>query len=232
MKVIWHVGNFCKIIPFRECRYDVAPKSTDDDEAVRGRIPQSAHPISYHHCVTRCPCSDVNNPPRDSTPHERQGKVACGDFTGDRGKEFASTSCLDGTSIDLDEQEGIVTNDARDRGPDVKDAWTRANTLTTHRKIVDPTWRCECHPREDSIPNLSRLSCDGCYHRHDYRCDYSHRHCCYQQCDSSCINVKGLIKRSFYNTKRKIPVRQVSIVALHVFLTNFMKYRYLRKEIG
>lgn len=238
MEVMWHVENFYKIILFRECRYDVASKSTDDNGAVREieRISQSAHPISYH-CVTRCPCSNVdpvNNPPRDSTPHERQDKVACGDFTGDRGKEFASTSCLHGTSIDLDGQEAVVTNDARDRGPGVKDAWTRASTLTTHRKIVDSTWRCECHPREDSIPNLSRLSCDRChdecYHCHDYRCDCSHRHCCYQRCDTSCINVKGLI-RFFYNNKRKIPVRQVSIVTFHVFLTNFMKYRYLRKEI-
>lgn len=175
------------------------------------RIPQSTHSISYHHCKTRCPCSkdSVNNSPCDSAPHDEHDKVACGDFTEDRGKEFASTSCH-GTSIDLDgsAEEGVVINGARGHGPSVKDAWTRANTMTTHRKIVDSTWRCECHPREDSIPNLSR-SCDrcrgGCHHRHDYHCDYSYRHCCYQQRDSSCINVKRLIRDLSYNSKENSP---------------------------
>lgn len=215
--VAWDV---IKTSPFRERRCDVASRSTDDGETVRTieRIPQSAHSICCHHCKTRRPCSSedpVNNPPCDSAPHERHDKVACGDFTGNRGKEFTSTS-YHGTSIDLDggAEEGVVTNDARGRGPDIKDAWTRANTLTTHRKIVDSTWRCERHPREDSIPNLSKSSCDrcrdGCYHCHDYRCDYSH-HCCYQQRDSSCINVKGLIG-DLFTILRKIAVRQVSTV--------------------
>ncbi|XP_018311405.1 uncharacterized protein [Mycetomoellerius zeteki] len=201
-------NEFVKSVDRDRC--DVASRSTDDSDAVRSieRIPQSSHPTSYHHCKARCPsrpCSNVDpnvNPTCDSASCEKHDKVACGDFTGDRSKELASTSCH-GTSIDLggNAEEDIVTSDTRGHSSDVEDTWTRANTLTkshsTHRKIVDSTWRCqcECHPCEDSIPNLSRSSCDRCrdecYHRHNYHCNCSHRHCCCPQRDNLCINIKG-----------------------------------------
>ncbi|KYN31936.1 hypothetical protein ALC56_13689 [Trachymyrmex septentrionalis] len=193
-------NEFVKLIDRDRC--DVASRSIE-------RIPQSSHPASYRHCKARCPSRprsnmDPNvNPPCDSAPCEKYDEVACGDFTGDRSKGFAPTSCH-GTSIDLggNAEEDIVTSDTRGHSSDVEDMWTRTNTLTkchsTHRKIADSTWRCQCeyHPREDSIRNLPRSSCDRCrdecYHRrHNYRCDRSHRHCCCPQRDCLCINIKG-----------------------------------------
>lgn len=211
MKLAWDVlkTSPVKSSLFRECRCDVASRSTDDNKAVRTieRIPQSARTASYRHCKACCssrPCSNVEpnvNPPCDSAPCERHDKVACGDFTGDRSKEFASTSCHR-TSIDLDSsaEEDVVTSDTRGHGSGVEDAWMRANTLTTHRKIVDLSWRCRCgcHPCEYSASNLSRSLCGGCYHRHDCHCDYSRRHCCYQQRDSLCVNVNFTLIRDLF----------------------------------
>ncbi|KYM96236.1 hypothetical protein ALC62_13106 [Cyphomyrmex costatus] len=202
-------NEFAKSVDRDRC--DVPSRSTDGSEVVRSieRIPQSSHPTSYYYCKARCSLrpgsnEDPNvNPSCDSASCEKHNKVACGDFMGDRSKEFASTSCH-GTSIDLggNAEEDIVTSDTQGHSSDVKDMWMRANTLTKshsiHRKIVDSIWRCqcECHPREDSIPNLSRSSCDRCrdecYHRYNYHCDCSHRHCWCQQRDNSlCINIKG-----------------------------------------
>ncbi|KAL0111927.1 hypothetical protein PUN28_013263 [Cardiocondyla obscurior] len=167
-------------------------RSTDDDESVR-TVERIAYPISCRHCETRCPCSyvdPVNNPSCDSIPREKHDKVACGDFTGDVGEQLASASCH-GTFIDLDgsAKENVVTSDSRDRGPDIRDARTRSSTLTTRRKIVDSTWRCECHPGEDSISNLSRSPCDcwrdGHCHRRDYRPDHFRRRCCYRHSPSA-----------------------------------------------
>jgi len=235
-----------KSSPFRECRCDVASRSTDEAVRTVERIPQSARPTSYHHCKARCssrPCPNVDpnvNPSCDFAFRERHDKIACGDFTGDKSKEFTSLSCH-GTSIDLDgnAEEGVVTSDTRSPDSGVEDAWMRANTLTNHRKIMDSTWRCQCerHPRKDSIPNLSRSSSDRCrdechdYHRHDYHCDCSHRHCCYQQRDHLCTNIKGLTRDFLFIILRKISIYEVSIVALHVFLKNFIKYCYFRKEV-
>ncbi|XP_028047325.1 uncharacterized protein LOC105830127 [Monomorium pharaonis] len=184
-------NGFAKPVDRDRCD-EVTSRTMDDGEAVR-TIPQPAHPTTYHHCKACCsslrPRSNVDpaNPSYSSASHERHDGIACGDFTGDRIKEFASISCH-GASIDL-EGDAEDPGDARGRVED--EAWTRAN-----RKIVDSTWRCqcECHPCEDPIPNLSRSPCDrchhgGCYRRHD--CDCSHRHCCYHQRDSSFVNVKG-----------------------------------------
>ncbi|KAL6257063.1 hypothetical protein P5V15_011998 [Pogonomyrmex californicus] len=200
-----HKNGFAK--PVEPDRCDVSSRMTEDGEAIKTteRIPQSARSTFYHHCKERCqsrPRTNVDPVNRlcDSVPHERHDKVACGDFTGDRGKDFES-SCH-GTPIDLDvnAKEGLVTSDTPGHGPAVEDTWMRASTSATHpRKIVDSIWRCqcECHPREDSISNPPSLSCDRCnrcrHHRHNYHCDYHdcvYRHCCWEQRDNSYISAK------------------------------------------
>lgn len=186
-----------------------------DDEAAKTTeiaewIPQSARPTFDHHRKARCPSvapysnSDPVNLLYDSVPRERKDKVACGDFSTDKGKDFPPTSCHE-TSIDLDgdAEDGAVTSETWDRrGPGMEDAWMKLDTSMSHRKIVEPTWRCSHHSsRRESVLDLLKSSCDHCcdgYHCCDHRCDCFRRHCCCRQRGNSfCMNAKGLMKEIF-----------------------------------
>ncbi|XP_070161497.1 uncharacterized protein [Polyergus mexicanus] len=186
-------------------RCDEASRTTDG-EAAKGTkwIPQSARSTFYHHRKARCPSavsysnSDPVNLLYDLAPGERKDKVACGDFSKDKGKDFASTSCHE-TCIDLDgDAEDGVTSDARGRpGPGMEDTWMKLHNSMPHRKIVELAWRCRCehHPRKETVLDLLKSSrdrcCDRC-HRCVHHCDCFRRHCCCRQRDSSfSTNAKG-----------------------------------------
>lgn len=160
-------------------------------------IPQSARSTFYHHRKARCPskaCSspDPVNLPYDSAPRERNDKVAYGDSSGDKGKEFASTSCHE-TSIDLD-------GNAEESVAGGHDSRTKQDVLTCHRKIEKSSWRCHCERCSRKEPNLDLLEssydrcCDGCHHhREHHRHDCFRQHCCCQQRDHSSTSAKELI---------------------------------------
>ncbi|XP_072742627.1 uncharacterized protein [Anoplolepis gracilipes] len=185
-------------------RYDAASRTTDGAKTTEW-IPQSARSTFHHHhhhrkarclSVVSYSNSDPVNLLYDSTPRERKDKVVCGDFSTDKGKDYASTSCHK-TSIDLEgnAEDGVDTRGHRGSG--TEDAWMKLNASIPHRKIMESTWQCRCehhHPLKESVLDLLKSPCDHCCdgcHRSDHHCDCFHRHCCCRRDNSFSTNAKG-----------------------------------------
>ncbi|XP_025153754.1 uncharacterized protein LOC105181413 [Harpegnathos saltator] len=189
-------------------RCDMAPRATRaEEEAAKTMewISRCARGSTfYHHRKARCssrPCSSLatGGLTRDASFREN-GRIASGESSADKGKDFASLSCH-GTSVGLDDgvAENVVTSDGlRTHSSSAEDAWTKLNALTPRRRTADSSCRCRCeesHPREEPTPDLSGSSCehycdDGCRH---HRRDCFHCCCRLSRRDSS-ANAEGLMR--------------------------------------
>ncbi|XP_032685410.1 uncharacterized protein LOC116850819 [Odontomachus brunneus] len=188
--------------PAERDRCDAASRTTNDEAAATMEwISQSGRSSTfYHHREARCSsrlCSSLATASLicDAT-REENDRVACGDSSGDKGKDSMSSSCH-GTFIDFDDgvAEDVVTGDGvRSHTSSVEDAWTKldASTSVPQQRNTDSAWRCqheESYPCEEPTFDLLGSSygrhCDGCSHRR-HRCgDCFHRHCCCQRHDLS-----------------------------------------------
>lgn len=159
-------------------------------------------------------------------PRGRKDRVACGDFSTEKSKDFATTSCRETTSIDLDGdmEDGVVTSVARDRrSPGMEDAWMKLDTSTSRRKIAESAWRCqrEHYPHKEFVSDLLKSSCNhccnGCHHCDHRSCDCLRRHYYYRQQLST--NAKGLIRERFiiiYILEEKIRETEKMLAAISV----------------